>query len=752
MRQSENKFDHTPPQNNIKALAPFKNKNQIINTEPDGKLYILAPNVNAIPSDSPHKKQIVPAGPQTPLVPVQIKSADYQKALLGSLDSHNNLNLYTAKISQNINNIEKNKNPRKKPPTVKSLVGKFKKNGLGLLDSYFNAYFFYYEWKSEKKGRKLKEEFKTVAKHPVGWGRQTNESVYEKNTYDKYLSRMTNIAKLSGIISSAFIPVKKFFANFKNIGLIIKNLFGFLVPATAVALTAMTIININSFKPQLALTLNGQEIGFVVSKETVGKAVIRLENTVAEVLNEPYEFSGNINYRIILSDTGSYVSENELYNIMYDSSQNAITQAYGLYIDGELVGAAENESDINRVLNEVLENIAAQNDGETVEFANEIKIIEDKYPVRDVISQDELKNIIAFSAENPDYFQDALPTGEDIIISDEIQLQNQNQNQAQIQSQNAEETETSESPPQIIYDYEIIDWDVPLAAFSDGFSGKNENEPETEAVSAFAGAEDLAVMAVAASLNLTPEAVNAIPRGFLESITGSDENVNPRNSVLSLLSKASGSTAVSSIQLKKTRPETYTVTVPFDIKYIESYNYYVGTQVVQKNGSDGEDRITANVTYIGDTEVSREIIEIETIKEVVDKVIVKGIKPKPQPGPTGGFIRPVRGGYVTTRFGAGHRGIDFVVPYGTPVGASDGGTVIYAGVSKSYGNHVKIRHSDGFVTLYAHLSSISVKTNDKVFQGQEVGKVGSTGNSSGNHLHFEIIKNGVLVNPDAYMK
>jgi murein DD-endopeptidase MepM/ murein hydrolase activator NlpD len=258
-------------------------------------------------------------------------------------------------------------------------------------------------------------------------------------------------------------------------------------------------------------------------------------------------------------------------------------------------------------------------------------------------------------------------------------------------------------------------------------------------------------MAAMSALNLTPEAMSTISRGFLDSLANANEN-SQKSGVISTISKTTDNAAANSLQFKKTIKETYSTTLPFDVKYVESANYYNGTQIVQKNGVNGEERITADVTYIGDKEVSREIVEIETIKEPVSKVIVIGTKTKPLPGPTGGFIRPVRGGYVTSRYSSGHRGVDMVVGFGSLVAASDGGTVIYAGFSGSYGNHVKIRHSDGFVTLYAHLSSISVSYGDKIFQGQEIGKVGSTGRSTGPHLHFEIIKNGVQVNPDSYLK
>lgn len=89
-----------------------------------------------------------------------------------------------------------------------------------------------------------------------------------------------------------------------------------------------------------------------------------------------------------------------------------------------------------------------------------------------------------------------------------------------------------------------------------------------------------------------------------------------------------------------------------------------------------------------------------------------------------------------------HTGIDIPAPYGTSVKAADSGTVIYAGYLGSYGNAVIIRHSSTLYTLYAHNSSLVVGSGKKVSRGQTVSKIGSTGSSTGNHLHFEVRKGG----------
>lgn len=98
-----------------------------------------------------------------------------------------------------------------------------------------------------------------------------------------------------------------------------------------------------------------------------------------------------------------------------------------------------------------------------------------------------------------------------------------------------------------------------------------------------------------------------------------------------------------------------------------------------------------------------------------------------------------------------HNGIDYAAPKGTPILASAGGTVIYAGYRSDYGKTVEIDHGGGLVTRYAHASKLHVKVGEVVMPGQEIAKVGSTGRSTGPHLHFEILKDGYYTNPAPYV-
>ena len=99
-----------------------------------------------------------------------------------------------------------------------------------------------------------------------------------------------------------------------------------------------------------------------------------------------------------------------------------------------------------------------------------------------------------------------------------------------------------------------------------------------------------------------------------------------------------------------------------------------------------------------------------------------------------------------------HSGVDIGASYGASIVAADGGTVITAGAVSGYGNCVVINHGNGITTLYGHMSSIAVSSGQKVSKGQTIGYVGSTGNSTGPHLHWEVTVNGVRQNPLNYAR
>ncbi len=99
-----------------------------------------------------------------------------------------------------------------------------------------------------------------------------------------------------------------------------------------------------------------------------------------------------------------------------------------------------------------------------------------------------------------------------------------------------------------------------------------------------------------------------------------------------------------------------------------------------------------------------------------------------------------------------HTGLDIAAPTGTPVRVPAGGRVAFAGWNGGYGNYVVVDHGNGLRTAYAHLSRIHVRVGQTVDAGTSIGAVGSTGRSTGPHLHFEVKRNGSFVDPRAYLR
>ena len=117
-------------------------------------------------------------------------------------------------------------------------------------------------------------------------------------------------------------------------------------------------------------------------------------------------------------------------------------------------------------------------------------------------------------------------------------------------------------------------------------------------------------------------------------------------------------------------------------------------------------------------------------------------------------------GQITSPFGrrhikggsSNHRGIDIAANRGDEIAAADAGEVIWSDWDNSYGNFIKIRHDNGLVTCYAHMSKRLVEVGDRVKQGEIIGLVGSTGQSTGPHLHFEVrTETNERVNPIGYL-
>lgn len=194
-----------------------------------------------------------------------------------------------------------------------------------------------------------------------------------------------------------------------------------------------------------------------------------------------------------------------------------------------------------------------------------------------------------------------------------------------------------------------------------------------------------------------------------------------------------------------------TEVVPFDREVISDDTMFKGDTKVKQEGKQGLKGVTYSVTEENGVIVEQETLATEVIEEPVKEIIIKGTKVVPSRG-TGSFVWPTNGGYVSSnmgyRWGRMHKGMDIARPSEPTIKAVDNGVVVSAGYDNGgYGNKVVIDHQNGYRTVYAHLASISVSPGQTVPRGSKIGVMGSTGDSTGVHLHIEVLRNGQHIDP-----
>ncbi|MCC8041924.1 MAG: peptidoglycan DD-metalloendopeptidase family protein [Oscillospiraceae bacterium] len=204
------------------------------------------------------------------------------------------------------------------------------------------------------------------------------------------------------------------------------------------------------------------------------------------------------------------------------------------------------------------------------------------------------------------------------------------------------------------------------------------------------------------------------------------------------------------LQVECKKELTYRSSIDYETITIEDDSMLEGETVVEVEGQEGERYTRAVVTYVDDTAVRKKNLDSIIVEEPVSEIIRVGtgngidhnVPEFSDEGGNGEYFWPVEGGTITAYQGEGrdHKGIDISAPYGTPVYAAASGTVIDVGSgwNSGYGNAVMIQNDDGNVTMYAHLAEAATELDQTVEEGQLIGYVGSTGDSSGNHLHFEV--------------
>lgn len=225
----------------------------------------------------------------------------------------------------------------------------------------------------------------------------------------------------------------------------------------------------------------------------------------------------------------------------------------------------------------------------------------------------------------------------------------------------------------------------------------------------------------------------------------------------------------SAINLTKTEPLVHAVAVykktvvselAFATEYVKDPKLLGGQMKVKQKGESGEKQVVYRFKVKDGVKVGQEKLSATVTKKPVTKIVARGNSSavvasrsiSGGPGGSGRLRWPTTASRISQGYRRYHPALDIDGNTGDPVYAAEAGTVSFAGWSGGYGNCVIINHGNGLRTRYAHCSSLSVSAGASVSRGQVIGKVGSTGHSTGSHLHFEVMTGGGNANPLSYLR
>ncbi len=228
-------------------------------------------------------------------------------------------------------------------------------------------------------------------------------------------------------------------------------------------------------------------------------------------------------------------------------------------------------------------------------------------------------------------------------------------------------------------------------------------------------------------------------------------NPNLKGELINIGDKIKISKLQPMITVKTTEKLIKEEDIDYEIEYQKDGSMYNDQTKIIQQGEEGKKRVEYKVIKENGLAINKIILNEEIISEPQKKIVKVGSKIRNN----GTLLLPTAGGVITSkygpRWGGTHRGLDISGVTDRTIRAAESGKVIFAGWKGGYGYAVIIDHGEGLVTLYAHHSKLKVTTGDYVKRGQAIGIMGTTGNSTGVHLHLEVKVNGVNKNPLRYV-
>lgn len=504
-----------------------------------------------------------------------------------------------------------------------------------------------------------------------------------------------------------------------------KMQFTFLKVATIVSLTGFIVVptvkdNSNKIKNMLnayTVTVNGESMGYVASMEEANKAYLDARTMLnSEADNGVAYVDASIEYVMKNVTKASCVSADTLSNNIYNELSKDIvsadtTKAYTIRINDFTVTVASRE-DVGKVLEMVKSSYDDNNQFQVGIKSNQDGSLSVEVKDADIKALDVDRVSAVLSGEAVTVRE----ISEDTVIEDGL-----------IALGFAENIE-------IIPANELTS---NISSVEDAYNAITKEKDEKETYTIHTGD---CLFDVALKYGLTMEEFFALNPGLSESsyIYEGDKVVvtvpKPELSVVTVTT------------------ETFEEAYDAPVEYVDDNTLYIGQTAVSYAGTPGYRKVDAVVTYKDGVKVSTQIINETVLSTPTAKVVRRGTMVAPT------YILPVAWFYYISdpygwraETGSFHGGIDYAAPCNTTVRAARSGYVSYAGWKGSYGNCIEITHPDGHVTRYAHLNSFAVSYGQTVSQWETIGYVGTTGFSTGYHLHFEIIIGGVQVDPNNWL-
>ncbi len=584
---------------------------------------------------------------------------------------------------------------------IKPMYKLFRAENLSRTDSLYNAIYLTCHNKYEQSNAAVKPKYANIHQHPIAWAHDKLK-LYRHNKWSYAIKLLDGTAKIIRGMSSV---KKKALASLNRIKRIPKSLdnsiratktlvricAGALVPFVAIVLTAYTVFAISG-----SVKNDEYSIGVYIDGEYVGNTL-----NLSEIVNLKHAYESSLTTRygtpVVLECKMEYLPQQLDKTTLIFSGDTSIfdtylknytEHGYGLYIDNKLAAVTY----VQKWFDDAVEECIAQQ--------------KSNYLAEHSVSEEEVDKFVYNN--NITIIADNYPSSYFLTQSEVRRLF---------------------ALP------EIAEQDNDSAMYSNNSNNLANNN------------SDNSKNPFTSTLNLDYSNLETRPSS---SNNGENTGIGLDSSILS---------GAVSIDIATTRDETVRQTVPYDTEYIYDETFPEGMRRLVSSGKNGQKAVYYKSTYNSSGKlVKQEVSGEEIIKKPVNKVIKVGTMElsEEEKGiiPTGTYIWPYEGnissyyGWRTLRGKYNfHVGLDIYGPYNEPVVAADGGEVIEVGYNRSYGNYVEIQHDEDTITKYAHCAKLLVEAGQFVAKGETIATLGSTGDSTGVHVHFEIIENGESIDP-----